>query len=167
MTTATSDNFAMSLDGFYEYLREVLVLYEKLVPMLKDEFGYIMKDDLASLDENMKDQQALMLRIKPFDVKIAEYQSALDISGRTLSEMALRFPEEKRAGFFELIGRFQQILEEVEFYKEKCRTLLQNKLYHINNILSKTEMQKDNTTYDQNAAEVRSSLFSKAFETKI
>jgi hypothetical protein len=47
----------------------------------------------------MKSQQALLLRTKNFDAKIAEYQSKLNISGSTLSQMALQFPEEKRPVF--------------------------------------------------------------------
>jgi hypothetical protein len=162
-----SKEFDIALDQFHEYLSGIMELYQKAVPLLREEFDHILRDELQELDENMKSQQALLLRTKNFDAKVAEYQSALNISGNTLSEMALRFPEEKRAEFFELIGQFQRTLEEVEFYKEKCRVLLQNKLYHIEKTLAKAGVQKDNTTYNQNAAEVRSSLISKAFEKKI
>ena len=159
--------FATVLDEFYEYLSGILEIYQNAVPLLKEELNHILSDELQALDENMNAQQSLLLRTKNFDAKLAEYQAAMDIPGSTLSEMALRFPEEKRADFFELIGQFHQTLEEVEFYKEKCKDVLQNKLYHIDKVLSRKEIRKNNTTYDQNAAEVRSALFSKAFETKI
>ena len=159
--------FDIALDQFQEYLTGIVELYRESVPLLQDELKHILNDELQALDENMKSQQALLLRTKNFDVKLAEYQSALNISEDTLSEMTLQFPEERQTEFFELIGQFQRILEEVEFYKEKCRTLLQNKLYNIDKILARRERQKDNTTYDQNAAEIRSSLISKAFEKKI
>lgn len=159
--------FETILDEFHEYLSGILEIYRNAISLLKEELGHILGDELQALDENMNAQQSLLLRTKGFDAKLAEYQAALDIPGDTLSEMALRFPEERRAEFFELIGQFQRTLEEVEFYKEKCEGLLQNKLYHIDKVLTRKEMQKNNTTYNQNAAEVKSSLFSKAFETKI
>lgn len=155
------------LDEFHEYLFGILEVYQKAVPLLKEELSHILDDELQALDENMNAQQSLLLRTKNFNVKLAEYQSALDIPGGTLSEMALRFPEERRIEFFELIGQFQQTLEEVEFYKEKCTDTLQNKLYHIDKALTRKEMQKKNTTYNENAAEVKNSLFSRTFETKI
>jgi len=159
--------FDIALDQFQEYLTDILELYRQMIPLLREEFDHILKDDISQLDKNMKAQQALLLRTKNFDAKIAEYQSALIISGSTLSQMALQFPEEKRDVFFELIGQFQRTLEEVEFYKEKCRTLLQNKLYRIEKNLAKAGVQKNNKTYDQNAEEVRNFLISKAFEKKI
>lgn len=169
MTHGNTDKteFNIVLDQFQEYLTDIVELYGKMIPLLREEFDHILKDDIKQLDTNMKSQQSLLLRTKNFDAKIAEYQSMLNISGSTLSQMALQFPKEKQAGFFELIGQFQRTLEEVEFYKEKCRTLLQNKLYHIDKTLARAGMQKSNTTYDQNAEEVRSSLISKAFEKKI
>lgn len=159
--------FETILNEFHEYLSGIMEIYQNAIPLLKEELSHILGDELQALDENMNAQQSLLLRTKNFDAKLAEYQAALDIPGSTLSEMALRFPEERRAEFFELIGQFQRTLEEVEFYKEKCKDLLQNKLYHIDKVLTRKEMLKNNTTYDQNAAEVKSSLFSKAFETKI
>ncbi|HWQ77236.1 MAG TPA: flagellar export chaperone FlgN [Anaerovoracaceae bacterium] len=160
-------DFDITLNRFHEYLTGILELYREMVSLLQKELNHILNDELQALDENMKSQQALMLRTKNFDAKLAEYQSALNITGSTLSEMALLFPEKRQAEFFELIGQFQKTLEEVGFYKEKCRVLLQNKLYNVDKVLTRTERQKDNTTYDQNAAEVRSSLISKAFEKKI
>lgn len=168
MTRGNTDRteFNIALDQFREYLTDIMELYREAIPLLREEFDHILKDEIKQLDENMKSQQALLLRTKSFDVKIAEYQSKLNISGSTLSQMALQFPEERQPGFFELIGQFQRTLEEVEFYKEKCRTLLQNKLYHIERTLAKAGVQ-DNTTYDQKAGEIRGSLISKAFEKKI
>lgn len=165
--TINPDNSGNTLDSFYEYLREVFALYQHLVPMLQEEFDFILRDDFPALDENMKAQQALLLRTRPFDRNIAEYQSKLGIAGSTLSEMASGFPEGEGARFSKLLSQFRETMEEVDFYRDKCKSLLQSRLYHIEKILSRTEMQKDNTTYDQNAAGVRSSLISKAFETKI
>ncbi|HVI41911.1 MAG TPA: flagellar export chaperone FlgN [Anaerovoracaceae bacterium] len=160
-------SFDKTLDAFHEYLSQVLDLYQKIVTMLQEEFEYILKDDLQALDESMKSQQALLFKTRNFDKMILQYQSELDISGNTLAEMINQFPTEKRQLFQTISGQFQITIDEINFYKEKSRSLLQTKLYQIDKELSKKSANKDNTTYNQNAAEVRSSLFSKAFEAKI
>ena len=159
--------FNMILDQFHEYLTGILKLYQKAVPILKEELDAIMQDEIEVLNESLKSQQALLLQTKSFDRQVAEYLSRLQIKANNLTEMTKQLPTEEGYRFFNLLGEFEQTMTEVNYYKDKCRVVLQGKLYTIDKVLSKQDMQKDNTTYNQNAAEVHGALFPKSFEQKI
>ena len=155
------------LNDFYEYLSGILKMYQATLPALKTELEAIMEDRLDELNKSLNSQQALLLQTKNFDQKTAEYLSKLEISADNLTEMVTKLPSEEQMRFFSLIGEFEQTVSEVSFYRDKCKLLLQNKLYHIDKALSKTAGQKDNTTYDQKASGVHGSLIPKSFEKKI
>ncbi len=159
--------FQIALDQFHEYLTGILRVYQSAVPVLKAELEAIMQDQMDVLDQSLKSQQALLLKTKNFDQQIADYLSRLNIKAKNLTEMAKQLPNDEQLRFFGLLGEFEITMTEVNYYKEKCRVLLQSKLYTIDKILSKQDLQKDNTTYDQNAAEVHGTLFPKSFEKKI
>jgi hypothetical protein len=159
--------FKTALDQFYEYLSGILKLYRNSVPVLKEELEAIAQDQIEVLDQSLKSQQALLLQTKSFDQQTASYLSRLNIKAENLSEMAQQLPEAERFRFFDLLGEFDLTMTEVNYYKEKCRVLLQSKLYTIDKALSGQDLKKDNTTYNQNAAEIHGTLIPKAFEKKI
>lgn len=155
------------LDQFHNYLTTILKAYQDLVPVLRSELTSIQQDDIDTLNDCLRSQQALMLQTKNFDTKVKEYQTELNITAVNLSELILKLPGNKQLPFFEILSQFGQTSEEVKFYQEKCRTLLQSKLYLIDKLMTKANIQKDNVTYNKDAAEVQGSLFSKSLEMKI
>ena len=159
--------YDQTLEQFLAYLFGILQIYRNAVPILKAELDAIMEDDIETLNESLKSQQALLLRTRNFDDHAADFLSGLGINAENLTEAARQLPEEDGLRFFDLLGEFELIMTEVNYYKDKCRALLQSKLYMIDKTLSKLVIQKDNTTYDQNASEIHGTLFPGSFETKI
>ena len=159
--------FNSTLDQFHEYLSGILKLYRNAVPVLRKELEAIMQDEIDVLDQSLKSQQALLLQTKNFDHQTADYLARLNIKAANLTEMAQQLPAEAQFRFFDLLGEFELAITEINYYKEKCRVLLQSKLYAIDKVLSKQDLPKDNTTYNQDAAEVRGTLLPKSFEKKI
>lgn len=159
--------FQITLEQFHEYLTGILKLYQSVVPVLKEELDAIMKDEISILDQSLKSQQALLLKTRNFDQQSADYLSRLGIKAKNLTEMARQLPNDEQLRFFDLLGEFELTMTEVNYYKEKCRVVLQGKLYTIDKALSRQDLPKDNTTYNQNAAEIHGTLFPKSFEKKI
>ncbi len=164
---ADKKEYNMTLEQFHEYLSGILKLYQSAIPVLKEELEAIVNDEIEVLNRSLKSQQTLLLQTKSFDQKIAGYLISLNIKAGNLSEMARQLPEEEQFRFFDLLGEFELAMTEVNYYKEKCRVLLQSKLYTIDKALSGQDQKKNTTTYNQNAAEVRGTLLSEAFEKKI
>lgn len=159
--------YDITLNQFHEYLSTILKAYQGLIPELRRELDTIQKGDIAVLNECLKNQQALILKTKSFDTKVNSFQSKLGISARNLSELISQLPEQYQISFFEILSQFEQTASEFRFYQDKCRTLLQSKLYLIDKALTRANVQKDNTTYNKDAAEVQRSLFSKSLEVRI
>lgn len=164
---ADKTEYELTLDQFHEYLAGILKLYQRAIPILKDELNAIVEDELDVLNESLKSQQALLLQTRNFDRNVSGYLSKLGLLAGNLTEMANQLEKDQGLRFFHLLGEFEQTMSEVNYYKEKCRMLLQSKLYAIDKMLSTQEIQKDNTTYDKNAAGIQGTLFPKAFEKKI
>lgn len=162
-----NQEYNVTLKQFDDYLSMILKVYQELVFALKCELAAVSQDDISTLNDCLKSQQALMLQTKNFEEKISDFQSRLGIKANRLSETIQQLPEIHRLPFFEILSQFEQTSTEVKFYQEKCRALLQSKLYLIDKALSKAKIQKDNITYDKDASEVQGSLFSKSLEVKI
>ncbi|MDR2355987.1 MAG: flagellar protein FlgN [Clostridiales Family XIII bacterium] len=155
------------IDEFYDYLQGVKEVYADIIPVLREEIDRIARDDIAALDETLKKQQALVLRTRNFDDKIASYLAKLGIAASTLTETVQAFPEDDRFRFYDFLGEFDRIVGQVDFYRNKCRELLQSKLYSIDRRLENIPNKRESVTYDANAGEVTKSLHSKTFEKKI
>ncbi len=157
-----------TLKQFHNYLSSILKVYQDLIPVLKQELNAINSDDVDSLNECLKFQQALMLQTKNFEEKVAGFQNRLGIyTARNLSETIGMLPEASKLPFFEILGQFGQTGSEVKFYQEKCRSMLQSKLYLIDKALAKNNLHKNNITYTKEASEVQGTLLSKALEIKV
>jgi len=156
-----------TLNDFYEYLSALLGHFTNLIPILKEELSCIISGNIDLLGENLKAQQVLLLQTKNFDSQIARYSEELLIEAKNLTELALQLEAEQQLRFFSLLGQFDTTITEVNYYKEKCRVLLQSKLYVLEKALSMVEMPQDITTYDKNAFEVPRGTFPKSFEKKV
>jgi hypothetical protein len=84
------------MDEFYDYLLSVKQIYVDIIPVLMDEIDQITRDDVVALDETLKRQQALALRTRNFDDKVAGYMRRLGVEASTLTETVLKFPEDVR-----------------------------------------------------------------------
>lgn len=165
MTLSEKSN--QPLNDFYRYLWDILGIYRSLVPVLQDELHAIEEDNIDLLDKSMKSQQSLLLKTRSFDATVTNHLADLGYPVGKLSELTDLLPEEEKSAFTQLLDQFSLTLAEVTFYKEKCNTLLQSKLYSIDKYLETYTVQKDNITYDDKAGEIQTSLFSKSFEKKI
>ena len=161
--TNFSEKHYLALDGLYAYMTEILGLYEEIIPMLKSELAAISADDTAALNESMRAQQAVILQTKHFSEKIAEFSADIEVPNTNLRVLASGLPESEGDRFRVLYDDYQTVLQEVLFYRNKCKELLSSKLYGIERRLDAMGGPVENTTYNSMAGEVQSSLFPKSF----
>jgi len=164
---AYSQKHTEAVNGFYNYMCEVLALYKDMIPLLKAEFEAVDKDDTAALDASMNKQQAILLKTRLFDEKMAAYTKDIEVPASNLTDLVSNLPAEDSQRFAELQKEFRITIEEVLFYRNKCKDLLTAKLHHINTVLDKTGGPKENMTYNSQATEVQTSLFPKSFQKSI
>jgi hypothetical protein len=154
-----------AIDRFYEYLQSILAIYRDMIPVLMNEIEYIKNEDISGLDGALKLQQAMLLRTKNFDVRVMAYLKELGISADNLSATIQQLPEEERFRYYSFLGEFDQVMEQVGFYKEKCREVLQTKIYQMEKHAVNSGL-SDGLTYDEFAGGNKTS-YAKVFEKKI
>ena len=160
-------DFSRTLEEFYTYLRQLLGVYDRLVPVLEQELDILIREDLPALDENLKAQQVLVSQTRNFDQTVTGYYQKLGIQGDTLTEFALQLQQPEHLRFFELLTEYETTFRQINFYRDKCRSLLQTRLHRIDKVLSAHSVPRDKATYDRNASGVQSGLLPQSFEKKV
>jgi hypothetical protein len=155
-----------ALDQFYEFLTGTKDIYSDMLPVLKDEIQCIHNDNIAGLDEALKIQQALILKTRSFDERVKVFLEKLGLSTNTLTETIRLFPKEEQFRFYSFLGEFDGIVEQIAFYRDKCRELLQTKLYRIESQIERSGLTQA-MSYNVHAGEVNSSPYMKVFEKMI
>lgn len=156
-----------TLDSFYNYLFGVIKLHRETIPKLKDELMFIQSNSIDELSDNLNHQQIFLYQIKSFDQDVAAYMEKLNVSGNTITEVIVQFPESERPRFEELLAEFKETAKEIEFYKEKCQTLLQTKLHQVNKNLAQFKAKQDKITYGEDGKKEGSVKIPSAFEKSI
>ncbi len=154
------------INEFYDYLSEILSVYEDILPVIKQELEAIKTRDMISLNENLKVQQALMHGTKDFDRKVSDYIEKLNMREGNLSSLIQQIPEDRQLHFCTIVGRFAKVVQDVAFYKDKCRLLLTTELHNIDKALSAKGTVMENRTYEKDAKAVNTKIF-KSFEAMI
>ena len=156
-----------TLDSFYNYLFGVIKLHRDTIPKLKDELMLIQSNSIEALGDNLNQQQVFLYQIKNFDEEVSGYMEKLSLKGKDLTEVIQQLPIDEQERFNELLSRFKETAKELDFYKEKCKTLLQTKLYAINKNMAQLKSKQEKTTYGENGKEEGSFNIPKTFEKSI
>jgi flagellar biosynthesis/type III secretory pathway chaperone len=162
-----TNEYKETLDSFYNYLFGVIKLHRDTIPKLKDELMFIQSNSIDELSDNLNHQQIFLYQIKSFDQDVATYMEKLNISGKNITEVISQFPESERPRFEELLAEFKETAKEIEFYKEKCQTLLQTKLHMVNKNLAQFKAKQDKITYGEDGKKEGNVKIPSAFEKNV
>lgn len=162
-----TNEYKETLDSFYDYLFGVIKLHRDTIPKLKDELMLIQSNSIDELNDNLNHQQIFLYQIKNFDQDVAIYMEKLNVSGKNISEVISQFPESERPRFEELLTQFKETAKEIEFYKDKCQSLLQTKLHMVNKNIAQFKAKQDKMTYGEDGKKEGSVKIPSAFEKNI
>lgn len=159
--------YKQTLDSFYDYLFGVIKLHRDTIPKLKDELMLIQSNSIDELSDNLNHQQIFLYQIKNFDLEVAAYMEKLNVSGKNISEVINQFPKDEQDRFAKLLAEFKEVAKEIEFYKNKCQTLLQTKLHVVNKNIAQYKAKQEKTTYGEDGKNDSSIKIPSAFEKSI
>jgi len=162
-----TNEYKETLDSFYDYLFGVIKLHRDTIPKLKDELMLIQSNSIDELNDNLNHQQIFLYQIKNFDQDVAAYMEKLNVSGKNLTEVVQQFPENERTRFEKLLTEFKETAKEIQFYKDKCQTLLQTKLHMVNKNIAQFKAKQDKMTYGEDGKKEGSVKIPSAFEKNI
>ncbi len=164
---AYSKQHYKALDDLYDYMSGILDLYRDAIPMLKSELDAIVDEDTEKLNQSMNAQQAIILKTRDFDERMAEFSKLIEVPNGSLQDLSANLPGDEGKRFSKLHDEFKVTIEEVLFYRNKCREMLTTRMHNLERILDGTGNPQESTTYNSTASEVQTSLFPKSFQTKI
>ena len=164
---AYSKQHYKALDDLYDYMNGILSIYRDAIPVLKDELDAIVNEDTEKLNLAMNAQQAVILKTRDFDERMAGFGKLIEVPNSSLRELAENLPGDEGKRFAKLHEDLKVTIEEVLFYRNKCREMLTTGMHKIERILDGSGNPQENTTYDSTASEVQTSLFPKSLEKKI
>lgn len=156
-----------TLDSFYNYLFGVIKLHRDSITRLKDELMLIQSNSIDELGENLNHQQVFLYQIKNFDEDVAAYMEKLSLKGNNLTEVICLLPVDEQDRFNELLSQFKETAKEIDFYKEKCKVLLQTKLYTVNKNMAQLKTRQEKTTYGEDGKEEGKIKIPQTFEKSI
>lgn len=159
--------YKQTLDSFYDYLFGVIKLHRDTIPKLKDELMLIQSNSIDELSDNLNHQQIFLYQIKNFDQDVAAYMEKLNVSGKNISEVINQFPKDEQDRFAKLLAEFKEVAKEIEFYKNKCQTLLQTKLHVVNKNIAQYKAKQEKTTYGEDGKNDSTIKIPSAFEKSI
>lgn len=159
--------YKQTLDSFYDYLFGVIKLHRDTIPKLKDELMLIQSNSIDELSDNLNHQQIFLYQIKNFDQDVAAYMEKLNVSGKNISEVINQFPKDEQDRFAKLLAEFKEVATEIEFYKNKCQTLLQTKLHVVNKNIAQYKAKQEKTTYGEDGKNDSTIKIPSAFEKSI
>jgi len=159
--------YKQTLDSFYNYLFGVIKLHRDTIPKLKDELMLIQSNSIDELSDNLNHQQLFLYQIKNFDQDVAAYMEKLNVSGKNISEVISQLPENEQERFEKLLAEFKEVATEIEFYKNKCQTLLQTKLHVVNKKMAQYKAKQEKTTYGEDGKNDSPIKIPSAFEKSI
>jgi len=91
----------------------------------------------------------------------------LGVSGKNISDVISQFPPSEQSRFETLLFEFKEVSKEITFYKDKCQTLLQTKLYEVNKNIAQFKAKQDKMTYGEDGKNDSPIKIPSAFEKSI
>ncbi len=164
---AYSKQHYKALDDLYDYMSGILDLYRDAIPMLKSELDAIVEEDTEKLNQAMNAQQAIILKTRDFDERMAGFSKLIEVPNESIQDLSANLPGNEGKRFAKLHDDFKVTIEEVLFYRNKCREMLTARMHSLERILDEAGNPQESTTYNSTASEVQTSLFPKSFQTKI
>ena len=119
----------------FDFLDKLCDTLEELTEIQKRKTAAVRMDDLMTVNECMKREQAIGLSLRTMDRKRAKLLSALGLEGLPVSAMADRCPAEKRMEAMEIAEDVRNCYAVYRSAAEVSRTTLEGNLHQIEKLL--------------------------------
>ena len=125
-----------AFEEYFDFLDELADKLEELTEIAKEKTLAVRRDDLESVNECMKREQALSLALRTMDTKRERMLEQLGLAGVKLSGLPEHCPPELRQEANEVV---EDLREQYELYRsaaEIARTTLEVNLHQIEKMIA-------------------------------
>ncbi len=131
----------MANEGYQEYFKfldQLGEVLERLTEVAKEKTAAVRRDDLNAVNECMKREQAISLKLRSMDIKRDKMLEKLGLQGTTLSVLAQSCPEEVRSEARAVADRVRSRYDVYRAAADVARTTLECNLHQIEKALKNT-----------------------------
>ncbi len=122
---------------FHNIVIHLIELLEALISIEKDKLESITSKNLDVLNNCIKNEQVLVLKLKGLDKKREQILSALGYDGLTYKEIISRLPAEEKEESSKLFATLQKTTDDFHAINDSVKVALDVNLHVINTTLSK------------------------------
>ncbi len=124
---------------YFDFLDQIGGILDQLTAISKEKTAAVRKDDLLAVDECMKREQVISLKLRSMDAKRDKMIAELGLTGTNLSTLAAKCPEEVRGEAKAVAARVRSKYEIYRAASEVARTTLECNLHQIDKLLAGAE----------------------------
>lgn len=129
----------VSYQEYFGFLDQISGILDQLTAIAKEKTAAVRKDDLSAVDDCMKREQVISLKLRSMDVKRDKMLAALGLAGSSLNDLPGKCPENLRNDAKAVVARLRSKYEIYRAATDVARTTLECNLHQIDKLLAGAE----------------------------
>jgi hypothetical protein len=121
--------------AYLTILRQLASTLEKLSVLGREKLAAVRNDDLAALNETLKQEQVLSLTVRSLEQKMRTEQDQLHLSDTRLADLVGRYPADMKTEAKQVAEQLQQQYQVYKGVSEAARAALECGLHEIEKVL--------------------------------
>lgn len=134
------------MERFQQIIKDLIKLFEESLPLEEKKLQAIQTDDVAGVEECMKQEQALTLKLRGLDQKREAAQKELGWEDKSFREIIGAAPEEKKQ---ELSDLFDQLDKAMTIFQDTNQNAMTAMEVHLRDIQKVIRIKDPEGQYNQ------------------
>lgn len=134
------------MERFIKVIKELIALFEESLPLEQEKLQAVQKDDIAAVEDCMKREQAVVLKLRGLEQKREKVQQEVGWEGKTFREIIQLVPQENRQEFQQL---FDQLTTSVAIFQDANKNAMDTISIHLRGIEKAIKTKDPEGQYDQ------------------
>ncbi len=130
------------LNDTNSFLKDITALQNKKV-------DYVIKNNIAGVEECMKNEQAMILKLKGLDKKREQLQKSLGFENMSFREIIDKLPSEEKEEFKKLFDEMQNSLEVYRHTSKTAQNAIEINLHRLDSYLKELDENKKSGIYNE------------------
>lgn len=123
------------MERFQKIIRDMIELFEEHLPLEQKKLQALQCDDVAGVEDCMKQEQALTLKIRGLEQKREKLQKELGWEGKSFREIIETAPEEHKQSLQELFDRLTNTVTVFSETNQAAMTAMEVHLRDIQRVI--------------------------------
>lgn len=119
------------MERFQQIITDLIALFDEYLPLEQEKLRAVQEDDVATVEDCMRKEQAIVLKLRGLEQKREEAQQEQGWEGMTFRQIIEQVPQQKRQEFQQL---FDQLETSVSVFQETNKNAMDTISVHLREI---------------------------------